>query len=138
MYLIITHQGGNDMGERVVVGDILWNDGHTMPILELITPDETVYLAPFRWYKFQVSKTADGEWDLGSSMVIEFEKLVHLDVEQFFNTLLTLAYTAVYMYCMRKGVVPPYHTEKIEEFIKASSEAFGKYYFQKRKQKGRV
>lgn len=126
---------------RLEVGNLLWNNGHTMPILELVNADagKTVYLTPFRWYKFQVSQTIDGEWDLGSSMVVEFEKLVHLDVEQFFNTMLTLAYTAVYMYCMSEGVVPPYPTEKMEEFIKDSSEAFGKYYLQKRrKQKGRV
>lgn len=35
--------------------------------------DEIVYdgwLSPFRGYKFQVSKTKDGEWDKGSSGVI--------------------------------------------------------------------
>jgi len=49
------------------------------PQIEITNPfnGEVGYLAPFRWYSFQVSGTIDGEWDLGSSVPRRF-----LDVYQ--------------------------------------------------------
>jgi len=42
-----------------------------VPTLEITLPDgRTGYLAPFRGYCFQVSKSLEGEYDLGSTSVV--------------------------------------------------------------------
>jgi len=113
---------------RLEVGNLLWNDGHTMPILELVNSDtgKTVYLTPFRWYKFQVSQTFDGEWDLGSSCQIRFENFSNLSVENFTNLMISLAYSAVCDYCSRNDVVPPRMSEYFMNFVLESINAFSK------------
>lgn len=126
MYLI-THKGGNNMG-RIKIGNLLWNNGHTMPILELVNVDKnkTVYLTPFRWYKFQVSQTLDGEWDLGGSCQIRFENFSSLSVENFTNLMISLAYSAVCDYCSRNDAVPPRLSEDFMNFVLESINAFSK------------
>lgn len=125
MYLITPPIKEVDMA-RLEIGNLLWNDGHTMPILELVNAGKTVYLTPFRWYKFQVSQTLDGEWDLGSSCQIRFENFSNLSVENFTNLMISLAYSAVCDYCSRNDVVPPRMSEGFMNFVLESINAFSK------------
>lgn len=63
-------------------GEIL--NGTSIPTIEIIDPklegDNQVvgYLHPFRGYKFQVSGTAEGSMDLGSTRVIGLGHLINL------------------------------------------------------------
>ena len=40
------------------------------PVLVLSNGEKEIFLGPFRLYKFQVSETFEGNWDLGSSQVV--------------------------------------------------------------------
>lgn len=53
------------------------------PVLVLSNFDEKdIYLSPFRGYKFQVSKTIKGEWDLGGSEVVGLANIISPDHEE--------------------------------------------------------
>lgn len=125
MPLYLTHLR-RSMMTKLEIGNLLWNDRHTMPILELVNGGKTVYLTPFRWYKFQVSQTLDGEWDLGSSCQIRFENFSSLSVENFTNLMISLAYAAICDYCARNDAVPPRITEDFMNFVLESINAFSK------------
>ena len=57
----------------------LENMQENMPVLK-ITVNETVgYLLPFRWYRFQVSATKDGQLDFVSSEVIGLKHLLQIE-----------------------------------------------------------
>ena len=47
----------------------------TIPVLEIRYKDTVGYLSPFRAYRFQVSGTADGQCDMGSSRVTRLTEL---------------------------------------------------------------
>lgn len=47
-----------------------------MPILVLTNSEKNIYLSPFRGYKFQVSNSFDGDWDLGSSRVVGLGNII--------------------------------------------------------------
>ena len=44
--------------------------GKGFPVLVLSNGEKEIFLSPFRLYKFQVSETLEGSWDLGSSQVV--------------------------------------------------------------------
>ncbi len=47
-----------------------------MPILVLTNGERKLYLSPFRGYKFQVSNSIEGDWDLGSSRVVGLGNII--------------------------------------------------------------
>lgn len=58
------------------ISTLSFND-HNMPIATIEYNDGSVgYLSPFRAYKFQVSKTFDGQYDMGSSEVVGLRNIV--------------------------------------------------------------
>lgn len=79
-----------------------------MPILavERIRNGESQigYLTPFRGYRFQVSATLDGKWDLGSSDVAtDMFELAHMG-ELGYKCLRALADTALHQFGAHRGI----------------------------------
>lgn len=65
--------------KKVTMNEIQFTNSK-MPIGILVdkeSGDEIGFLSPFRSYKFQVSGTFDGQWDLGSSKVIGLGNVWH-------------------------------------------------------------
>ena len=62
----------------VTLGDIIRNEGtYNVPIIEVLLNGQcTGYLSAFRKYSFQVSMTAQGQWDMGSSPVLGLKNIL--------------------------------------------------------------
>lgn len=64
----------------VTLGDIIQNEEtYGMPVIEVILNGQcTGYLSPFRRYSFQVSMTAQGQCDMGSSPVVGLKNVLKI------------------------------------------------------------
>lgn len=58
-------------------GNITTNGKSDMPLLEVLVNGQVCgYLSPFRKYRFQISRTIDGECDMGSSAVLGLKNIL--------------------------------------------------------------
>lgn len=64
--------------KKVTLGSIIQNEEtYNMPIIEVMLDGHVVgYLSPFRQYSFQISMTAQGQWDMGSSPVVGLKNVL--------------------------------------------------------------
>ena len=62
----------------VTLGEIIKNEEtYNVPIIEVLLDGKCAgYLSPFRKYSFQVSMTAAGQWDMGSSPVVGLKNVL--------------------------------------------------------------
>lgn len=66
----------------ITLGEIQYYN-ETMPVIEVLVNDKVMgYLSPFRKYAFQVSKTFEGEWDLGSTRVFGLNNLMNCTIDE--------------------------------------------------------
>lgn len=62
----------------ISLGNIMYSDRCEMPQIEVMANGKVVgYLAPFRHYCFQISRTIDGEGSMGSSPIIKLDEVIN-------------------------------------------------------------
>lgn len=68
--------------KKVTLGEIIQNEEtYGMPVIEVLLDGEcTGYLSPFRQYSFQVSMTAQGQCDMGSSPVVGLKNILEANI----------------------------------------------------------
>lgn len=118
--------------------------GH-MPVIEVLINDKvTGYLSPFRAYSFQVSRTADGQWDMASSPVIGLRNVLEANApdtrgagyqsnldwygEAQACLLKGLALQALVEYSSRMDAVLDLGKHSFEKYTDESGEPRSKYY----------
>lgn len=109
---------------KLNIGEVKNFEG--VPVLELHVEDNgrkvnTVYLSPFRGYRFQVSGTLDGVGDYGSTEVVGLGNVLHakfrrvdgfsgksnLPMEKMGREMLLWGMSrALLMFCNMQGVIP--------------------------------
>lgn len=92
----------------VTLGEIIKNEQtYGMPIIEVLNDGKCVgYLSPFRMYSFQVSMTADGQWDMGSSPVLGLKNVLEATVPSTrgFGYQSNLTWNGEAQACLLKGL----------------------------------
>lgn len=92
----------------VTLGEIIKNEETcNMPIIEVLLDGEcTGYLSPFRQYSFQVSMTAAGQCDMGSSPVIGLKNILEASAPNTRGTgyQSNLAWDGEAQACLLKGL----------------------------------
>lgn len=129
----------------ITLGEIISNGTGNMPVIEVLLNGEcTGYLSPFRAYSFQVSRTADGQWDMASSPVIGLRNVLEAnapdtrgsgyqsnlawDGEAQACLLKGLALQALVSYSSHMDAVLDLGKHSFENYTDESGEPHNKYY----------
>lgn len=129
----------------VTLGEIISNGTGNMPVIEVLLNGEcTGYLSPFRAYSFQVSRTADGQWDMASSPVVGLRNVLEANAPDTRGSgyqsnldwygeaqaclLKGLALQALVSYSSHMDAVLDLGKHSFESFVNESGEAHSKYY----------
>lgn len=87
-------------------GELTLEGIFNIPTLEIICGDRSFYLQPFRAYRFQVSGSATGSGDYGSSPVIHYKELSSLHYAVTTGILDSAARDALSRFADGRGVMP--------------------------------